>query len=97
MSNDTLKGLNAHRQAYSPVERLFAETWAEYDKENHILEYLLSDTINESQPVSEDDQVTVATVIQWLGSPVGQGFLAKVLGKPVLKLAYAIEQQKKDD
>ena len=42
-----------------------------------ILAYLLNDGSQDHRPVepSERDHAVAATVIQWLGSPVGQGFL----------------------
>lgn len=34
---------------------------------------------NHPPPISDRDRKVVATTIQWLGSPVGQSFLAKAL------------------
>lgn len=78
-----IKGKNTHRWAQNPLEQRFAEAWSQQQEFSYTLDYLLSDRVNERQPVSEETQVAVATVIQWLGSPVGQGFLEEVLGEEI--------------
>ena len=74
------KGLHAYRFKQNPEELRFALAWLkENSRENGtpLLAYLLNDGANQHRPEdpSERDQVTAATVIQWLGSPVGQGWL----------------------
>lgn len=68
-------GLHAHRLKQNPREREFMQAWL---KES-VLPYILS-THDANHPVdpSERDWVVAATVIQWLGSPVGQAFLEKL-------------------
>ena len=73
------EGFSAHRlskAADNPREVAFAEQW---DKENNdeswhwaVIEHLIPD-------VTERDRKVAATVIQWLGSPVGMAFLGDVL------------------
>lgn len=65
-----VKGRWAQRLKDNPEERRFAKAW---DKAN-VLRYLLGDGIVPVDP-TEQEAVVAATVIQWLGSPVGQGFL----------------------
>ncbi len=67
-----IEGLHVHRYKNNPEERRFALAWAETSH----LKYLLSTHYN-NRPIdpSGRDQVVAATVIQWLGSPVGQDFL----------------------
>jgi hypothetical protein len=81
------KGLSQHRFRDNPLEERFSKAW---ERENvsradgslngsGTLDYLLA--INPNFPageVSERDREVAATVIQWLGSPVGQGFLRDV-------------------
>jgi hypothetical protein len=74
------KGLHPYRFKENPEEKRFAEAWAQHDDPDHVhLAYLLhvGSQGGGIRPVgaSERDKVVAATVIQWLGSPVGQGFL----------------------
>ncbi len=69
------QGHHADRYSREPLERLFAEKWQEqnrgrcdwFDAHN----FTLSATVKERKWVN--------TLVQWLGSPVGQGFLEDVL------------------
>jgi len=79
----TLHGLNAHRISREPLEARFAEVWAKEnsaDKRAPLLAHLLSDGSNNAMPPipSERDWLVANTVIQWLGSSVGQSFLEEV-------------------
>jgi hypothetical protein len=50
------------------------------------LDYLLAKNCNDPNgEVTDRDREVAATVIQWLGSPVGQDFVAEVSG-PGLKI-----------
>lgn len=72
-----MQGINAHRLSREPLEKLFADTWAKANRNDKILEYIL-DRLQSNRggyPPSEVEQEVAATVIQWLGSSVGQGFL----------------------
>ena len=70
-------GFNVHRldpKQENHKEVAFAETWME--ENNHgmgkqLVEYLI-------EGCSFRDEQVVATIIQWLGSDAGQGFLKKV-------------------
>lgn len=80
-------GLNQHRFSQNPLEEKFAKIWDNLNTDQFgkidgsgILEWIL--TKNPPEPlksVTERDRKVAATIIQWLGSPVGQGFLSKVL------------------
>lgn len=69
-------GLKTHRFEDNPEERLFATLWADFTANGRPLEYL-PDLSGRSPPppCSDRDHEVAATVIQWLGSPVGQSFL----------------------
>jgi len=77
------KGRSQHRFKNNPIEKIFAEVW---DKQNNsirkgrgTLDYLLADKGNDPNgEVTKRDREVAATVIQWLGSPVGQWFLSEV-------------------
>lgn len=84
--NQKNKGLNQRRCKQNPLEKLFAESWNEINTNNHgnlngrdILDYLMAKDINNPLgEVSDRDRIVAATVIQWLGSPVGQSFLMQI-------------------
>jgi len=81
------KGLHQYRFKQNPIEKKFALAW---EKRNvsaftgdpdgrSTLDYLLAKDCNfPAGEVTKRDRVVAATVIQWLGSPVGQGFLADI-------------------
>lgn len=70
------KGLHTHRFAENPEELRFAEAWEKENKYGRCLEYLLSVHPNNfPRAVSDHEESIAATVVQWLGSPVGQSFL----------------------
>ena len=80
-----MAGKNTHRFKTNPLEKRFADLWEQHNMQGHTLEYILSDTLNERMPVSEDTEIDVATMMQWLGSPVGQCLLSDALGVGVYK------------
>lgn len=65
------KGLHEYRFKQNPEEKRFAAAW----EREHVLEWLLGPG-NERVSPTEREKVVAATVIQWLGSPVGQAFLS---------------------
>jgi hypothetical protein len=81
MSNDlSHTGLRAYRlkdDGPSTLrEKAFTDLWQQ-EQESHLLEYLLGSD-NQKGNVSERDAQVAATVIQWLGTAVGQSFIEKV-------------------
>jgi hypothetical protein len=66
------KGLSAARLKREPEEKRFAKAWEEQE---NLLDYLLATENNKPVTPSYRDKVVAATVVQWLGSPVGQSFL----------------------
>ena len=79
MAIDKHHGLSRHRLRDNPEERRFADAWQAQNDTGRTLDYLLDPRKGEPHgypPSAEDrERVVVATVVQWLGSPVGQGFL----------------------
>jgi hypothetical protein len=69
------RGMHAHRLNREPEERRFANAWREQQRGN-TLDYLLDEANRGVATASERDDTVAATVIQWLGSPVGQHFLS---------------------
>uniref|UniRef100_A0A6H2A6J4 Uncharacterized protein n=1 Tax=viral metagenome TaxID=1070528 RepID=A0A6H2A6J4_9ZZZZ len=76
----------AYRLDHSETEQMFAEAWDEINTDHKrklngkgMLDYLLAeDTISPNGEVSDRDREVAATVIQWLGSPIGQDFLLQL-------------------
>lgn len=73
------KGLHTHRFKGNPEERRFAEAWEEQNRHCLTLPYLLDPEhgcgIRRPPDPSDRDREVAATVVQWLGSPVGRSFL----------------------
>ena len=70
-------GLHAYRLMENPEEKRFAEMWKKYNHTGGTLAYILN-LNNQREEPPDHDCVVAATVIQWLGSPVGQGFLQEL-------------------
>lgn len=72
-------GLNTHRFEQNPEERRFAEAWDRFAENN--LKYLLDPHVDGQVHVPEctlEEHTVAATVVQWLGSPVGETFLLEL-------------------
>lgn len=70
-------GLRPYRFKENPEEKRFAKQWEKIGGEDW-LAYILDDrkTQGGKPPTPSDrDCLVAATLIQWLGSPVGKGFL----------------------
>lgn len=81
MQNNKFTGARPYRLESNPKERLFAEAWQKQNRLGRftMLEQLLSNDGGKTPAeVSERDEMIAATIIQWLGSPVGQCFLRDV-------------------
>jgi hypothetical protein len=76
-------GNRTYRFKDNPLERVFSEAWQKMNDRPNIstLEWNMGDG---SRPgvITQRDATVAASVIQWLGSHVGQCFLADVLGQP---------------
>lgn len=78
------KGMSTHRWEQNPLEKKFAKEWDKLNTINRVgsntLDYMLAKNNNHPEgEVTKRDITVAATVIQWLGSPVGQCFLNEVL------------------
>ena len=81
------EGLHTHRLKSNPREKVFAEAWRTQcetapGKPNGTLTYLLC--VGDQrylEPPTQEQSTIAATVIQWLGSPVGFSFLEECLKK----------------
>lgn len=75
------KGLATYRLATNPVERVFARRWAELHRNEGRgpLDYMLAPDNRPAGEVTDRDAAVAATVVQWLGSPVGLAWLRETL------------------
>lgn len=74
-------GFNVRRFRDNPEEKRIAEAWERINVTSSILEYLLDRRqVHTGRPpaVGDIERTSVATVIQWLGSPVGQAWLREL-------------------
>jgi hypothetical protein len=75
-------GLHTHRFKENPEEKRFADAWAKQnDGSRGTLAYLLTPPDQDQRhPLTPqpEHQIVAATVVQWLGSPVGQSFLGSL-------------------
>jgi len=83
MSSESIRhrGIRLYRFRDNPLEQKFSDVWKAENDRGQLLEYLLGDG-NKRASVTERDETVAATVIQWLGTPVGQSFVKKVMGLP---------------
>lgn len=77
-------GKSQHRFKQNPLEEIFAIGWERLNTSDHghntTLDYLLAENPNSPcGEVSERDREVAATVVQWLGSHVGQFFLKDII------------------
>jgi hypothetical protein len=87
------KGMSAHRLNREPLEKRFATLWEKENTRpnngNGILDFLLAeDKCYPRGEVTDRDRTVAATVIQGLGSLVGQEFLGNVLQFDVQRHMY---------
>ena len=81
------KGMHSYRYKREPMEKAFAkafQTFCEGQSANthpSNLDYLLSPDNNHPIPCSDRDRQVACTVIQWLGSTVGQQFIQEIREK----------------
>lgn len=86
MDTNRRYGLCQHRLESNPLEKRFSDEWHKYEGYgdwqygDRTLSYLLSPYDDKSPIfVEEETKHIAATIIQWLGSPIGQGFLREVM------------------
>ena len=77
-------GRSAHRLSTSPREAVFAEAWRKQQEFGHTLQWLLCasrDQQIQDRQLTQDEATCAATVMQWLGSPVGWNWLHETIEK----------------
>lgn len=86
------RGLQEHRYRDNPLEKRFASAWQGAHGDHpfeDVLRMLLRDQgkpRHKSAEPTARERLVAATVVQWLGSPVGQHFLSQVMqGRRAMK------------
>jgi len=84
------KGIHTYRLATNPLEQRFAEMWEHHNKDYpyhgfDTVDSLMSKDSYHPDFATDEQREAMATVIQWLGSPVGQTFLSRVLEMEICK------------
>ena len=77
-----------HRLASNPREMAFLRAWQEQQKLSHTLQWLLcvsSDQQDQERDLTQVEAHCAATLMQWLGSPVGFSFLEDALKRCGMK------------
>lgn len=76
------EGCSPHRlNIHNMEEMIFADEWKKKCKNYNLLPYLLSNSMYEAymvESISQRDAFVAATIVQWLGTNVGSGFLQTV-------------------
>lgn len=88
------EGISKRRLSREPLEAIYARRWEEINRirvgqPRGALQFLLSAT-NEPCVITAKEATIAATVVQWLGSPVGQCFVDECLAEQ-----RSVENQKK--
>lgn len=93
------RGLHEHRYRDNPLEKRFAAAWQNANGDHafeDVLRMILRDPQkprHKSSAPSNRDRTIAATLIQWLGSPVGQHFLSQVMGNRRARKASNLEEK----
>ena len=80
------KGINTNRFRSNPTEKIFAIKWEEINTDVHgklnnesVLDFIMANESGHPKgEVSNRDREVAASVIQWMGSPIGLMFLKQV-------------------
>lgn len=83
------QGRSPHRYKENPLEKAFALKWQDANsglgKRYTVLDALFDPSGRGGpgyRPVTKEDWETANTLIQWLGSPVGEAFIIDVVAGP---------------
>jgi len=99
-------GISEHRLDREPLEKRFAEAWQRLNDTSNsgrgksTLDYLMDKDSRgvPDPPLTDRDWLVASTVIQWLGSPVGQCFISEVItlkeGKPFLERLVSVLEER---
>ena len=95
MFNQGLKHQRLHPEAGNPREIIFARRWEDENTGmRSVLNWLLGPH-NQQVDVTERERTVAATVVQWLGSPIGFNFLEEALEECGYKLEPIKEREGK--
>lgn len=75
-------GKSEHRLGSNPHERVFSDAWKREQRQSHVLQWLLCvcpDQSTQDRDLTQPEATCAATLMQWLGSPVGWCWLNEAL------------------
>lgn len=79
------KGLRQNRFSKNPLEKRFADEWELANESSFstsiLLDHILSEDEKYLHTCTTREREVAATIIQWLGTEIGQGFLDDVNNK----------------
>ena len=80
MKKSKHRGLQQYRYKDNPEEKRISDAWVTKNEYGNVLAYLLhiGDQHGKPPDPSNRDVEVAATVIQWLGSPMGQHWLMEL-------------------
>ena len=87
------KGLHVSRllSDENKLEVIFAKEWEKanesFSSSSILLDHMLSQDTDYPHRVTEREQQVAATIMQWLGTEIGQGFLKDVYERGLKELA----------
>lgn len=84
--------MRPYRFASNPHERAAAEHWNKINSGGTHLSFLFGQN-NDRGHLSERDEFVAATLMQWLGSPVGQCYM-RDLAETFAKIDKELKEQK---
>lgn len=73
------EGIHAKRLEHNFAEKIFADRWAQQNKESQLLRQLLNTSKSTLELITQRDADVAATIVQWLGSNVGKCFVKECL------------------
>lgn len=83
-------GISVNRLDENPREKVFHKAWKELNRQQHpqhpaVVDYLAypENNVGTQRPTlaTDDECRLAATIIQWLGSPIGWSWLQETLSK----------------
>lgn len=77
--------LKEYRFKSNPLEKKFVDTFLDHFEKRNTMDLIIfghgSESMEPKDYLSEREESIVVSTIQWLGSPVGQGFLNEYMKK----------------
>lgn len=86
------RSVNERRLPSNPAEAVFLKEWQDQQRVSHTLQWILCaspDGSQQERELTQAEATCAATLMQWLGSPVGRCWLDETLKKVESTVAAA--------